>query len=397
LIYEIKQLNNQGLGICYANNKITFVYNTLIGDKVSIEIIKTTSKYNIAKVKEYFKRSDSYKASFCKYSSTCGGCNFLNMSYEDTLVYKREKVEHVLKKFANIDEYVAIVSSDNRYNYRNKITLQVQNKEIGYYTYNTNEIVAIDNCLIAKESINKIIPILKEFNVNNGKIIIRCNYIDELLIHIITDDRVKIPTNLPSNIKGIIVNSKTLYGDNFLIDKIGDKYFKLSYDSFFQVNNYISSIIFDLIDKHILKDENILDLYCGVGTLGLSTYIKDKKLYGIEIVENAINNAIYNAKHNSVVNYEYKCGKVEDQINKYINENIGVVIVDPPRKGLDKKALNSILAINPKQVIYVSCDPITLARDLNTLKDRYKIEYICALDMFPNTYHVETFVVLVRQ
>ena len=396
-MYKITSLNNQGLGICYVNNKITFVYNTLIGDVVDIEIIKTTSKYNIAKVKNYLKRSDSYKASFCKYSSTCGGCNFLNMSYEDTLVYKREKVEHVLKKFANIDEYVAIVSSDNRYNYRNKITLQVQNKQIGYYTYNTNEIVAIDNCLIAKESINKIIPILKEFNVNNGKIIIRCNYIDELLIHIITDDRVKIPTNLPSNIKGIIVNSKTLYGDNFLIDKIGDKYFKLSYDSFFQVNNYVSSIIFDLIDKHILKDENILDLYCGVGTLGLSTYIKDKKLYGIEIVENAINNAIYNAKHNSVVNYEYKCGKVEDQINRYINENIGVVIVDPPRKGLDKKALNSILAINPKQVIYVSCDPITLARDLNTLKDRYKIEYICALDMFPNTYHVETFVVLERK
>ena len=396
-MYKITSLNNQGLGICYVNNKITFVYNTLIGDVVDIEIIKTTSKYNIAKVKNYLKRSDSYKASFCKYSSTCGGCNFLNMSYEDTLVYKREKVEHVLKKFANIDEYVAIVSSDNRYNYRNKITLQVQNKQIGYYTYNTNEIVAIDNCLIAKESINKIIPNLKEFNVNNGKIIVRCNYIDELLIHIITDDRVKIPTNLPSNIKGIIVNSKTLYGDNFLIDKIGDKYFKLSYDSFFQVNNYVSSIIFDLIDKHILKDENILDLYCGVGTLGLSTYIKDKKLYGIEIVENAINNAIYNAKHNSVVNYEYKCGKVEDQINRYINENIGVVIVDPPRKGLDKKALNSILAINPKQVIYVSCDPITLARDLNTLKDRYKIEYICALDMFPNTYHVETFVVLERK
>lgn len=396
-MYKITSLNNQGLGICYVNNKITFVYNTLIGDVVDIEIIRTTSKYNIAKVKNYLKRSDSYKASFCKYSSTCGGCNFLNMSYEDTLVYKREKVEHVLKKFANIDEYVAIVSSDNRYNYRNKITLQVQNKEIGYYTYNTNEIVAIDSCLIAKESINQIIPILKEFNVNNGKIIIRCNYIDELLIHIITDDRVKIPQDLPSNIKGIVVNSKTLYGDNFLIDKIGDKYFKLSYDSFFQVNNYVSSIIFDLIDKHILKDENILDLYCGVGTLGLSTYIKDKKLYGIEIVENAINNAIYNAKHNSVVNYEYKCGKVEDQINRYINENIGVVIVDPPRKGLDKKALNSILAINPKQVIYVSCDPITLARDLNTLKDRYKIEYICALDMFPNTYHVETFVVLVRK
>ena len=396
-MYKITSLNNQGLGICYVHNKITFVYNTLIGDVVDIEIIRTTSKYNLAKVKNYLKRSDSYKASFCKYSSTCGGCNFLNMSYEDTLVYKREKVEHVLKKFANIDEYVAIVSSDNRYNYRNKITLQVQNKEIGYYTYNTNEIVAIDSCLIAKDSINQIIPILKEFNVNNGKIIIRCNYIDELLIHIITDDRVKVPTNLPSNIKGIVVNSKTLYGDNFLIDKIGDKYFKLSYDSFFQVNNYVSSIIFDLIDKHILKDENILDLYCGVGTLGLSTYIKDKKLYGIEIVENAINNAIYNAKHNSVVNYDYKCGKVEDQINRYINENIGVVIVDPPRKGLDKKALNSILAINPKQVIYVSCDPITLARDLNTLKDRYKIEYICALDMFPNTYHVETYVVLQRQ
>ena len=396
-MYKITSLNNQGLGICYVHNKITFVYNTLIGDVVDIEIIRTTSKYNLAKVKNYLKRSDSYKASFCKYSSTCGGCNFLNMSYEDTLVYKREKVEHVLKKFANIDEYVAIVSSDNRYNYRNKITLQVQNKEIGYYTYNTNEIVAIDSCLIAKDSINQIIPILKEFNVNNGKIIIRCNYIDELLIHIITDDRVKVPTNLPSNIKGIVVNSKTLYGDNFLIDKIGDKYFKLSYDSFFQVNNYVSSIIFDLIDKHILKDENILDLYCGVGTLGLSTYIKDKKLYGIEIVENAINNAIYNAKHNSVVNYDYKCGKVEDQINRYINENIGVVIVDPPRKGLDKKALNSILAINPKQVIYVSCDPITLARDLKVLKEEYTIKEVKVVDMFPNTYHCESVCILERK
>ena len=396
-MYEIQSLSDQGLGVCFVDNKLTFVYNTLIGDVVDIEIIKSSSKYNLAKVTNYIKRSDSYQEAKCPFCDKCGGCNFLNMSYEDTLLFKKQKVERILKKFAHIDTNVEILSSENRYNYRNKITLQVSNKQIGYYTYNTNEIVPIDKCLLVKNSINYIIPLLKDFNVINGKIIIRTNYIDEVLIHIISDDNITLIKDIPSNVKGIIINDKVIYGEDYLIDTIGDKHFKISYDSFFQVNNYIASIIFDNIKDNILPNESILDLYCGVGTLGIATEVKNNKIYGIELIENAINNANYNAKLNNLTDYEYKCGKVEDNLNVYTKENIGVVIVDPPRKGLDKKALDAIKVIYPKQIIYVSCDPVTLARDLNELKETYNIKTIKALDMFPNTYHVETFTILERK
>ena len=235
-MYKITSLNDQGLGVCFVDNKITFVYNTLIGDVIDLELIKENSKYNLAKVTKYIKRSNNYLDSKCPFFDKCGGCNFLNMSYEDTLVFKKQKIERILKKFANIETNVDIISSDNRYNYRNKITLQVQDKKIGYYSYNTNEIVEINNCLLVKESINKIIPILKSFNINNGKIIIRTNYIDEILINIISDDDIILISDIPSNVKGIIINDKVVYGQDYLIDTIGDYHFKISYDSFYIKN-----------------------------------------------------------------------------------------------------------------------------------------------------------------
>ena len=396
-MYEIKSLNDQGLGVCFVDNKITFVYNTLIGDKVDIKIIKSNSKYNLAIVTKYIKRSDLYQEAKCPYFDKCGGCSFLNMSIEDTLTYKRDKVEHILKKFANIEKKLAIASSEDRYNYRNKITLQVQNKQIGYYSYNTNEIIEIDNCLLVKESINKIIPLLKEFNVINGKIIIRTNYIDEILIYIISDDNINMIKDIPTNVKGIILNNKVLYGVDYLIDTIGDNQFKISYDSFFQVNNYTANIIYDLIKNNVPDNAKVLDLYCGVGTLGTAASSKASKITGIEVVENAIDNANYNATLNKLNNYEYICGKVEDYIDKFIKEKFDVVIVDPPRKGLDKKTIDSLIKINSPLIIYVSCNPITLARDLKILKEYYNIDYTIPIDMFPNTYHIETVCFLERK
>ncbi len=396
-MYEIKSLNDQGLGVCFVDNKITFVYNTLIGDKVDIEIIKSNAKYNLAKVTKYIKRSNLYQDSKCPYFDKCGGCSFLNISYEDTLTYKRDKVEHILKKFANIEKKLAIASSEDRYNYRNKITLQVKDKQIGYYSYNTNEIIEINNCLLVKESINKIIPLLKEFNVINGKIIIRTNYIDEILIYIISDDNINMIKDIPTNVKGIILNNKVLYGVDYLIDTIGDNQFKVSYDSFFQVNNYTANIIYDLIKNNVPDNAKVLDLYCGVGTLGTATSSKASKITGIEVVENAIDNANYNATLNKLNNYEYICGKVEDYIDKFIKEKFDVVIVDPPRKGLDKKTIDSLIKINSPLIIYVSCNPITLARDLKILKEYYNIDYTIPIDMFPNTYHIETVCFLERK
>ena len=203
--------------------------------------------------------------------------------------------------------------------------------------------------------------------------------------------------DIPTNVKGIILNNKVLYGVDYLIDTIGDNQFKISYDSFFQVNNYTANIIYNLIKNNVPDNAKVLDLYCGVGTLGTATSSKASKITGIEVVENAIDNANYNATLNKLNNYEYICGKVEDYIDKFIKEKFDVVIVDPPRKGLDKKTIDSLIRINSPLIIYVSCNPITLARDLKILKEYYNIDYTIPIDMFPNTYHIETVCFLERK
>ena len=394
MTYEITSLNDQGLGICYVNNKITFVKNAVINDIVTIKIIKEFSKYNIAIVDKYIKYSNKRINSKCPYFEKCGGCILQNLKYEDTLKFKKDKLESILHKFANINTDVKIVSNANDYNYRNKVSLKVVNKVIGYYSYNSNDIVKIDRCEIASKAINKVILKLEKFNIINGDITIRSNYKNEILIIINSSDDINID-NIDNidNVVGIIKNKKVVYGQDYFIDKIGNKLFKVSYDSFFQVNNYIIEKIFDDINKYILKNSNVLDLYCGVGTLGINVSNTSNKIVGIEYIENAINNAKENALINNLKKYEYYLGDVSNVILK-IKDNIDVIICDPPRSGLNKKTIESILNINPKQIIYVSCDPITLSRDLKVLLNNYKIDYIKGYDMFSYTYHLETLVVL---
>ena len=390
--YEINDLNDQGKGICYVDNKITFVNNVVIGDIVEIDIIKKFSKYNIANVKEYIKYSDKRVDSYCKYSNKCGGCTLCNLSYDDTLEYKKNKVKNILKKFADIDIDVDIASC-NKLNYRNKITLKIIDGNIGYYEEKSNDIVCINKCMIANDEINKFIKYINDFQIDNGEIVIRCNYNNELLINIITEDPIILPVIKDLKIVGILKNGNKLYGDDKFMEIINNMFFQVSYDSFFQINRDICSLIFDYIKEHIIPNSNVLDLYCGVGTLGINVANIVNKVYGIEIIPNAIKNAISNAKMNKVNNASYMLGDASKIIDK-IKDDIDVLICDPPRSGLSNSIINVIKDKNIKQIIYVSCDPITLARDIKLLSDKYKIDKVKSYDMFPYTYHIESICIL---
>ena len=390
---KIEALNDQGKGICYIDSKITFVSDSVVGDIIIPRIVSEHKKYNNAVIEKLIIPSKKRIKAMCPYYSKCGGCQLQNISYEDTLLFKKNKLSNILKKFAKIETPITFIPNESKFNYRNKITLRIENTIIGLYEEETHNLIPIESCLMVQQPINDFIKILPDFNLINAKVVIRCNYNDELLINIITDDLIILPSINNLKIVGILHNNKVLYGDNKFMEIINHKLFQVSYDSFFQINRHICSLLFTIIRDNILRNKNVLDLYCGVGTLGINVSDIESKIYGIEIIENAILNATLNARINNVNNAKYMLGKVEDILPK-IKEKIDVAIIDPPRKGLDKKTINILLNLNLEQIIYVSCDPITLSRDLNILKEKYNVVKVIGLDMFSYTYHVESVVIL---
>ena len=396
---KIEKLDNQGRGICFIDNKITFVSNTLPNEIVNIKLTKQNKKYNEAIVTKYIKTSNSRVKPICPYYNDCGGCDLMHLSYKDTLTYKKEKLENILKKYSNIETNIEIIPSNNNLNYRNKITLKVINSKYGYYISNTHKLVEIDNCYLAEPAIQNFIKDINKLNVINGEVVIRTNYNSELIIIIKTEDDILPDIEyLKQNHKivGIVLNDKTLIGDNHFIEIINHQLFNVSYDSFFQINRDICSKLFNLINNHIKENETILDLYCGVGTLGINASSKAKKAYGIEIVKNAVLNAISNSKINKRDNIYYMLGDVGKNLSK-INDRIDTIIVDPPRAGLDNTTKKHLINFHPNKIIYVSCDPMTLARDIKELSPYYNIIEIKGLDMFPYTHHIETFCVMGRK
>lgn len=275
------------------------------------------------------------------------------MNYETELKYKKEKVENILKKYAHIDVNIEITPSDKVYNYRNKITLHKQNEKIGLVKKNSSEVIEIKECKLVDDKINEILHNKPKEGIirTNGK-------------EIISNENENITINI-------------------------DKYkFKVNLNSFFQINPYTYEKMFNYIKRLVNENEILLDLYCGVGVFSVLLSDSCKKAYGIEINENSYSNALENKRINNLNNVNFMLGKVEDNLPK-IKEKVDTIIVDPPRSGLSKTTINQILNIKPKKIIYVSCNPMTLARDLNLLNNSYKLECIKAFDMFPRTNHVE--------
>lgn len=382
---NINKLDNYGRGITYINNKICFISNSLPNEEMEIDNIIDKKKYSEAKCIKIINKGNDRIDNNCKYYDKCGGCQLRHFSNKLESNFKTNKIKDILYKYAHIDIDINYIDSNKYDNYRNKIELQVNNYEYGYYNINSNNFIKIDNCLLACNSINKFIKD-KPIKFKNGKLTIRSNYNNNLLVIIDSKDNISYD-KLDNNIIGIIYNNKLIFGNNYFYDYIGNYKFKVSYNSFMQINNYIASRI-SLIIKDNLLGNNILDLYCGIGFLGISSINKNMNLIGIEKINNAIKDANINAKLNNISNYNFYTGDTYKVLSK-LNIKPDSIIIDPPRSGLNKDTLDTIIKLSAKRVIYVSCDPMTLARDLNILSSIYNINKVYALNMFPRTYHVE--------
>ena len=392
---KIEKMDDFGRGIAYIDDKVVFVPKTIVDDIVDIKIMIEKKKYSIAKVNEIINPSKLRIPFKCPYFDICGGCSLQNVEYRIELEYKLQKINNLLKK-NKIDYQVKdIIKSAKRYNYRNKVSLKIEDNIIGYYEKDTHNIVEINKCFLLNDAINDVIDDLPRLSIINGSVIIRSNLKGELLLIIYTDklnkDGIKYLVN-KHRILGIVLNDKCIFGSDFLVDKIDDYKFKISYNSFFQVNPYICKELFKIVKDYTKDANNLIDLYSGVGTLSIVAKENASSVLGVEIIDNAAINAKTNAMLNGVSNISF----IASDTNKIISylEGKDFVIVDPPRSGLTSKVIEGIKKYQVKNILYVSCDPNTLMRDLNLLLTDYKIIEFKLLDMFPNTYHVESVCVL---
>lgn len=398
-IVKIEKLDHFGRGIAREQGCPIFIENALPEEMVEIELTEIKKRYMVGKVTKWIDKSKKRVIPKCKYYGHCGGCDIMHLSYDEQLSFKQNKVKEIMTKFIGYNDIKKIINT-NQYHYRNKVTLQVKEK-IGYYKKKSYEIVCIDNCLIADERINSLIKRLKLINLNNiNQIIIRVTETQMMLgfwINDIIDENQLI--NKFKDIDSLFLiykdEVKNIYGSEYITEDINGLKFVISPTSFFQVNTdgmkklYAKAI--EVAD--ISKEDNVLDLYCGTGTIGIYASLKANQVLGIEINDTAIKDATMNKEINHINNIDFKVGDVKKVLSK-TNFNSSIIFVDPPRAGLDNTTINKIIELSPKKVIYISCDPVTLARDLNILLNKYDIQEIILVDMFPNTYHVECLCVL---
>ena len=292
---EILRFDDFGRGICYVDDKVTFVPFSIPGDVLEIEITKEKKNYNEGKIVKIIKPSKNRVVPPCPYFGGCGGCSYQMLRYDENLLEKQNNVINYFKKNGLLIN-PSIIKNDRPYNYRNKITLKIVNRKIGYFKNNSHEIVEINKCLLAENKINEVIKLIPSLNIINGEVIIRSSYKDEVLIIISTNDNVEISKIKDiKNLKGIILNNKTIYKDDYFIEEVNDIKYNVAYDAFFQVNRLVCAKMFNLVQDFVNEGDIVLDLYSGVGTLSLSAARKAKEVVGVEINKNAVDNANSNA------------------------------------------------------------------------------------------------------
>lgn len=406
---QIEKLASEGQGIGRIDNFTVFVKGALPDDLIEVLITQVKKNYAIAKLIRIIEPSKKRVVPKCKIFNKCGGCQLQNLDYEYQLEYKKDKVQNDLKRIGkiNLENITNIIGMENPYRYRNKAIFAVADGKIGFFEDKSHTIVEVKDCLIQNEQIKNILDILRK-HINKN------NFINSILIRIATKDimicisgqqikdlLIKDLTKIP-NLKSLLINNnnnkiKVLFGEDFIYDYIGDIKFKISALSFFQVNTLQTYELYNAILKlaNFNKEELVIDAYCGIGSIALFISSKVKSVIGIEISEQAIKDAKDNAKLNNINNVSFIVGDAKDEIIKLSNKNIDTIIVDPPRSGCDANLLNSILDIKPKKIIYVSCEPSTLARDLKILcTEHYIVKEVLPVDCFCQTYHIETVVLL---
>ena len=393
---KIEKLDNFGRGITYINDKICFVENALPDEIVDILVVTNKKKYQEAIVKKYLKVSDKRVKENCPFFKVCGGCNLSHMSYSDENNFKFEKIKQLVEKYTSINSnLVDSIVFDDRDNYRNKIVLH-GNKKLGLYKKSSNDIVEIDRCFLVDDKINSIIRILNRINKSIKETTIKIsNDLKEVMVDI--KGEVLDTYELINTVDVLIINGEYFSDKKQIINPIGNKRYYESNESFFQVNKTLTEKLYNEALRVVKEDrpDNVLDLYCGTGTIGI--YVSDycKKIIGVDYNKSNIEDANKNKALNSCNNIEFICDKVENQIDKF--DNIDIVIVDPPRAGLDSKTKDYLKKISSEKIVYISCDPVTLMRDINDLNDCYCVKYVKPFNMFPRTYHIESLLVLEKK
>lgn len=440
-IVDIIDNGFEGEGIAKIDDFTIFIANAIKGEKVKIVIVKVLNSYAFGKILEIIERSKNRKEEDCKTYKRCGGCVLRHVDYKETIKMKQNSVQSLLNKtLKNKIQVEEIIGMENPYYYRNKAQYPIGkdkngNPVIGVFANRTHEIIPIQTCFIQNKETEKIAKYIFDFIVKNNISIYDENTKKGLVRHIVT--KIGINTNeimciivingkeIPKekqlvegivkkfpNIKTIVKNINkrntnvilgkeniSIYGDGFIKDKLGDFIFKISPLSFYQVNPIQAEKLYQIAVKSasITKEDIVFDLYSGIGTISLYMAKYAKKVYGIEIVKEAVEASKENAKENNIQNTEFIAGDVEVILDKLINKQKvipDIVMVDPPRKGLDRKIIENILKIKPKKIIYISCNPATLVRDLTSIEEFYNIRNIKLVDMFPFTSHVECVVAM---
>lgn len=386
---KIIDLDHKGNGIAKNNNKIIFIPKCIIGDYVDIDIIKEHKKYDEGRVNKIIEPSIDRIESICPYYDICGGCNISNLNYSKQLEYKKNKIINIFKRYLNMDINPLVVGSDNRYEYRNKITYHCNNGVLGLVSIN-NDLINVEQCYLVSDKVNELYQyICREDLSSLEKVIIKeCD--NGLILGIYGNVNID---NFKDMCLNISINNKCVYNkcDGYI--NIGDIKYRVSMNSFFQINTNNISRLYDVIVKYgdFSKDDKLIDLYCGVGSISLYIAKYVNSVLGIEIIPDAIRDACDNAKLNNIDNVSFICGDVSSLVDDNTCGN--KIIVDPPRVGLDSHTIDVLNKVNVERLIYVSCDPMTLVRDLKKL-DSYNIEDVTVVDMFSQTHHCEVVVLL---
>ncbi|WP_458407792.1 23S rRNA (uracil(1939)-C(5))-methyltransferase RlmD [Anaerotignum sp.] len=445
-IYEmnIDALGSNGEGIGRIDGYTVFVEGALPGEKISVLIVKVKKNYGYGKLMKILEVSPERREPMCPVAKQCGGCQLQHLSYEAELAYKTREVKDVMERIGGIKdvEVKPALGMEDPWRYRNKAQLPVgRGKDgcaIGFYAKRSHRIVDTDKCFLQNECNDEIVGIvrefLNEFNIplydeekhkglvrhiltrigrNSGEIMV-CIVINgkklpnsDILVERLkaVEGIVSIVLNVNKEKTNVILGQKiiTLWGKDTITDSIDGIEFEISPLSFYQVNPIQTEVLYGkAVELAGLKgDETVLDLYCGIGTISLFFARKAKKVFGVEIVPEAIADAKKNAARNGITNAEFAVGAAEEVIPRlYEEEGItaDIVVVDPPRKGCDEKLLETILQISPEKIVYVSCNPATWARDLVVLKEGgYVLKEVQPVDQFSHSVHVEVVSLLQKQ
>lgn len=437
---DIIDVTEDGNGVGKYNGDVIFVPHTAVGDFVSVKIIKVLKNYSIGKIVDIISPSSDRIVPDCECFFKCGGCVYRHINYEAELKLKEKRVSDCVNRIAKIDIAPCRIVSDGNINrYRNKSQLPVgSNGEIGFYANHSHRIIECQDCLLQPEIFNKEISALKKYinisgascydsEIGNGLIrhlFLRCSKDCKqiMIVLVINGDTIpqtelfvslskeafgdslkSVVLNINKRNNNVILGDKniTVYGAEYIEDEICGIKVRLSPNSFYQVNREMAELLYRKAGGYAnTSGKTVLDLYCGTGTIGLSMANEAKNIIGVEIVEEAVNDAKLNAKANGITNAEFICADAFKAVLELKKRKLkpDVVILDPPRKGCDSEVIETVTEdFSPERIVYVSCNPATLARDLNIFKDNgYILSEYTPFDLFPRTAHVETVSLLIK-